>query len=97
MRCVSKDIEFLHAQLAAADRFGSVSWTFYFCLVTICCGTLSAHEVIYDVKKSRGFTTAPGEIKWDRFALQICNFGERFNRRSLPALGLPAREICSAD
>jgi len=25
MRCVSKDIEFVHAQLAAADRFGSVS------------------------------------------------------------------------
>jgi hypothetical protein len=86
-----------HAQFAAADRFGSVSGAFSFCLFTICCGTLSAHEVIYDVKKSRGFTTAPGEIKWDRFALQICNFWERFNRRSLPALGLPAREICSAD
>jgi hypothetical protein len=81
MRDVSKDIEFLHAQLAAADRFGSVSGTFSFCLLTICCGTLSAHEVIYRVKKSLGFTTAPGEIKWDRLALQICNFRERFRGR----------------
>jgi hypothetical protein len=51
MRYVSKDIEFLHAQLAAADRFGSVSGTFSFCLLTICCGTLSAHEVIYHAIK----------------------------------------------
>jgi Cytochrome P450 len=38
-------------------------------------------------EKSRGFTTAPDEIKWDRFALQICNFGERFKRSARDEAG----------
>ena len=50
---------------------------------------LGAHQppIIYDVKKSGGFTTAPGEIKRDRLALQVCNFRERFRGlRYLPLI-----------
>ena len=50
MRCVSKDIEFLHMQLAAADRFGSVSGTFFVYLLSAAAPSQPI-KVIYDVKK----------------------------------------------
>jgi len=60
------------------QQVGSVRYLAFSVVFTTCCGTLSAHEVIYDVKKERSITTAQVEINWDRLAFQICNIRESF-------------------